>query len=80
MPKELGTYCKIARWGPYTSMITRPKSAANKQKEKLMSKLFHLSAHPCMGFIHEARFNGLLFLVILAIAVSVTVFALSKPK
>lgn len=47
-----------------------------------MSKLFHLSAHPCtcMGFIHEARFNGLLFLVILAIAVSVTVFALSKPK
>jgi len=45
-----------------------------------MHKLFHLSMHPCMGFIHAARFNGLVFLVILAVAVSVTVFALSKPK
>ncbi|HXC36863.1 MAG TPA: hypothetical protein VNV43_13375 [Candidatus Acidoferrales bacterium] len=47
-----------------------------------MPKLFllHFSAHPCLGFIHQARFNGLLFLVILAIAVSVTVFALSRPK
>ena len=36
--------------------------------------------HPCLGFLHEARSNGLIFLVILAIAVSVTVFALSKPK
>ena len=49
-----------------------------------MPKLFsiHISpiAHPCLGFIHHDRFNGLLFLVILAIAVSVTVFALSKPK
>jgi hypothetical protein len=51
-----------------------------KQKEKLMHKLFHVSAHPFTGFIHEARMNGLLFLVILAVAVSVTVFALSKPK
>jgi hypothetical protein len=51
------------------------------KKEKLMPKLFmtHLGAHPFLGFIHQARFNGLLFLVILAIAVSVTVFALSKP-
>lgn len=49
-----------------------------------MPKMFliHMSAmaHPCLGFIHHDRFNGLLFLVILAIAVSVTVFALSKPK
>ncbi len=37
-------------------------------------------AYPCLGFIHHDRFNGLLFLVVLAIAVSVTVFALSKPK
>ena len=42
----------------------------------------HISemARSCLGFIHHDRFNGLLFLVILAIAVSVTVFALSKPK
>ncbi|HEY1786636.1 MAG TPA: hypothetical protein VGJ73_00705 [Verrucomicrobiae bacterium] len=47
-----------------------------------MSKLFlpHFSPHACLGFSHEARFNGLVFLVILAVAVSVTVFALSKPK
>ena len=47
-----------------------------------MLKLFstHATAHPCLGFIHHARFNGLFFLVILAIAVSVTVFVLSKPK
>ena len=46
-----------------------------------MPKLFlnHLS-HPYLGVIHHDRFNGLIFLVILAIAVSVTVFALSKPK
>jgi hypothetical protein len=52
------------------------------EKEKLMPKLFllHFSARPCLGFIHQARFNGLLFLVILAIAVSVIVFALSRPK
>ena len=41
---------------------------------------FNIPAHPCMGFIHQARFNGLLFLLILAVAVSVTVFALSRPK
>lgn len=42
---------------------------------------FHFAMpHPCLGFLHEARFNGLIFLVILAVAVSVTVFALSKPK
>lgn len=45
-----------------------------------MTKLFHLSAHPFVGFIHQARFNGLMFLVILAVAGSVTVFALSRPK
>ena len=49
-----------------------------------MAKMFpnHMSAmaQPCLGFIHHDRFNGLLFLVILAVAVSVTVFALSKPK
>lgn len=49
-----------------------------------MPKLFlmHINTlpQPCLGFIHHDRFNGLLFLVILAIAVSVTVFALSKPK
>jgi hypothetical protein len=45
-----------------------------------MTKLFHLSAHPFVGFIHQSRFNGLMFLVILAVAVSVTVFAFSKPK
>jgi hypothetical protein len=49
-----------------------------------MTKLFssHLNAlaNPCLGFIHHDRFNGLLFLIILAVAVSVTVFALSKPK
>jgi hypothetical protein len=47
-----------------------------------MPKLFlpHFTLHPCLGFFHEARFNGLLFMVILAVAVSVTVFALSKPK
>lgn len=39
-----------------------------------------ISPHPCLGFLHEARFNGLIFLVILAVAVSVTVFALSRPK
>lgn len=47
---------------------------------KLFSTYFSAMAHPCLGFIHHDRFNGLLFLVILAIAVSVTVFALSKPK
>jgi hypothetical protein len=47
-----------------------------------MPKLFlhHFSAQPCLAFMHQARFNGLLFLLILAIAVSVTVFALSRPK
>jgi hypothetical protein len=42
----------------------------------------HLSppTYASLGFIHEARFNGLLFLVVLALAVSVTVFALSRPK
>jgi hypothetical protein len=62
-------------------MITRPEAPQN-QKEKFMSKLFlpHFSPHACLGFSHEARFNGLVFLVILAVAVSVTVFALSKPK
>lgn len=46
------------------------------------SFLIHIRtvAHPCLGFVHHDHFNGLLFLVILAIAVSVTVFALSKPK
>jgi hypothetical protein len=36
--------------------------------------------HPCLGFIHQARFNGLLFLLALAVTVSVTVFVLSKPR
>jgi hypothetical protein len=47
-----------------------------------MPKLFqlHFGVHPCMGFMHVARVNGLLFLVILAVAVSVTVFAISRPK
>ena len=48
-----------------------------------MPKLFPIhftTPHPCLGFLHEARFNGLIFLVILAVAVSVTVFALSRPK
>jgi len=50
------------------------------KKEKRMLKLFYFGVHPCMAFIHGPRINGLLFLIILAIAVSVTVFALSKPK
>ncbi|HUA66152.1 MAG TPA: hypothetical protein VME24_09905 [Alphaproteobacteria bacterium] len=47
---------------------------------KLFLIHFRALAFPCLGFIHHDRFNGLLFLVILAIAVSVTVFALSRPK
>jgi hypothetical protein len=51
------------------------------KKKKFMPKMFmfHFS-HPHLAYIHEDRFNGLIPLVILAIAVSVTVFALSKPK
>jgi hypothetical protein len=48
-----------------------------------MLKLFpiHLTTpHPCLGFLHEARLNGLILLIILAVAVSVTVIALSRPK
>ncbi len=52
-----------------------------KTKELIMHKLMYLaSMHPCLGFIHQARFNGLLFLLALAVTVSITVFVLSKPR